>query len=116
MPSDSAAHVVGVQRFVRLLPRRSYVVPDGHALIEWLADYMCPSCGMAGHWRSGVHFDHEMICLRHDSVTWEPGLAYLKLVSHEPNAAISGIITMPRSCAPGDWTNGRSVHGVAAYE
>jgi hypothetical protein len=40
---------------------------------------MCPECGKPGRWRSGVGFEHEMICMKtkgHKSgndCVWEPG-------------------------------------------
>lgn len=33
--------------------------------------YRCPKCNKVGHWRSGVHFDHEMRCGDCDEV-WDP--------------------------------------------
>lgn len=44
------------------------------------AGYRCPVCEHLGHWRRGVHFEHEMICmsLEHEhSVVWEPGHTYI---------------------------------------
>lgn len=38
------------------------------------AGLYCPDCGSPGVWRSGVHFDHELLCTRAGcSQTWEPG-------------------------------------------
>lgn len=33
---------------------------------------ICPKCGRKGQWRTGVHFDHQMICGECHEV-WEPG-------------------------------------------
>lgn len=88
MSTTNPPRAVACIRFVRLLPpSKAYVVPENHVVIEWLAGYLCPACGMAGHWRSGIEFEHEMRCFHgcDPAPVWEPGLAYLKLVSHEPN-------------------------------
>lgn len=28
--------------------------------------FQCPLCGSNGFWRSGVHFDHEKICMNYE--------------------------------------------------
>lgn len=65
--------------FVKLLPLADYDVPDGYSLSRWTAGYRCPSCGRAGHWRSGVHFDHEMRCFNgcDPAPVWEPDVEYI---------------------------------------
>lgn len=46
------------------------------------AGYSCPKCGGPGHWRRGVHFDHEKRCERCD-FSWEPGRTLITLKSKE---------------------------------
>jgi hypothetical protein len=36
-----------------------------------ISPYHCPKCGKRGKWRSGVGFEHEMICFKCWEV-WEP--------------------------------------------
>lgn len=50
---------------------------------EWKAGYKCPFCDKAGHWRSGVHFDHEMRC-GDCCVVWEPEVTYRILRDDKP--------------------------------
>ena len=79
---------VVLPRFVRLLPpSRDYELPPNHHLEEWLSGFMCPACGMAGHYRSGYEFEHQMRCFHGCSPApiWEPGLSYMKLMTTEPN-------------------------------
>lgn len=40
--------------------------------------YHCPKCGKRGKWRSGVGFEHEMICYKCWEV-WEPNEVIQKL-------------------------------------
>lgn len=67
--TGDAAHVARAE-FVRLQCELGKVPP------AVIAGYACPKCGAGGHWRSGVHFDHEKICFcgTDDAISWEPGV------------------------------------------
>ena len=41
-------------------------IPRAHVNNPILASSSCPMCFQSGKWRSGVEFDHQMICMRHD--------------------------------------------------
>ena len=49
-------------------------IPEAHRLDATRPAGRCPRCEGAGRWRSGLGFEHEKICMRHEpSEVWCPG-------------------------------------------
>lgn len=40
----------------------AYDIPQAHKDDSSLSAYNCPICRKNGHWRSGVHFEHQKRC------------------------------------------------------